>query len=345
MEVHKEFTEWAVSRGVKINGIAAHRFPGRGISIIAKKSFEAGETLLSVPTTALRTVHTVPKTISRAIGKITVNGLLSAELALDTSEHRAPWRVVLPTREDFLESVPLMWDSSLQALLPDACQKLLSNQKRKVALDWAAVSKTYSKLSYDLYLYNWLLVNTRTFYFLDAKAKKQPPRDDCSALSPFADYFNHAPHGCNVSFSATGYEITTEKHIPKGAEIYISYGNHSNDFLLAEYGFILPSGTNDWDEISLDAYIIPLFSPTQKKHLEDHGFLGKYVLDKETVCYRAQVALRILCVGLRKWERFVEGYGVASDGEFGESRDADGNAEGHNSEEVGADWRVIAKCG
>jgi hypothetical protein len=40
MEIHEEFTEWAVTRGVKINGIKAHRFDGRGLGIIAKKDFK-----------------------------------------------------------------------------------------------------------------------------------------------------------------------------------------------------------------------------------------------------------------------------------------------------------------
>jgi hypothetical protein len=44
MDIHKEFTEWAVTRGVKLNGIAAHRFPGRGVGIIAKKELEVCRT-------------------------------------------------------------------------------------------------------------------------------------------------------------------------------------------------------------------------------------------------------------------------------------------------------------
>jgi len=40
MEIHKDFTEWAVARGVKLNGIAIHRFPGRGLGIVAEKKIE-----------------------------------------------------------------------------------------------------------------------------------------------------------------------------------------------------------------------------------------------------------------------------------------------------------------
>jgi hypothetical protein len=131
------------------------------------------------------------------------------------------------------------------------------------------------------------------------------------AQSPFSDYFNHtsSPSACNVSFSSSGYSITTPAEIKKGEEVYISYGNHSNDFLLTEYGFILggEGGGNQWDEVPLDTYILPLFSAKQKERLEERGFLGKYVLDRKEVCYRTQVALRILVLPVRKWERFVDG--------------------------------------
>jgi hypothetical protein len=87
--------------------------------------------------------------------------------------------------------------------------------------------------------------------------------------------------------------------------MYISYGSHSNDFLLAEYGFILDK--NRWDEVSLDPFILPMLSVKQKQVLDDAGFLGKYVLDSDAVCYRTQVALRLLCLPQKKWQRFVHG--------------------------------------
>ena len=126
------------------------------------------------------------------------------------------------------------------------------------------------------------------------------------ALNPFADYFNHtdAP-GCTVDLSSKGYAIIADKVIEEGEEIYISYGSHSNDFLLVEYGFILDE--NRWDELSLDAFILPLLSEMQKEQLEEAGFLGKYVLDGDDVCYRTQVALRVLCLPTRKWQRFLTG--------------------------------------
>jgi hypothetical protein len=40
MEIHEDFTKWAKARGVKINGISAHRFEGRGLGIRADRDLE-----------------------------------------------------------------------------------------------------------------------------------------------------------------------------------------------------------------------------------------------------------------------------------------------------------------
>lgn len=34
------FTAWSAARGVKTNGVAAHRFPGRGLGIIAERKIK-----------------------------------------------------------------------------------------------------------------------------------------------------------------------------------------------------------------------------------------------------------------------------------------------------------------
>lgn len=149
-------------------------------------------------------------------------------------------------------------------------------------------------------------MNTRTFYFTSPTIKVRKPvdRDDCIALNPFADYFNHADVAtASASFSPQGYAIATENDIKKGDEMYISYGNHSNDFLLAEYGFVME--VNKWDEVPLDEFILPLFSETQKHKLEEAGFAGKYLLDRDYVCYRTQLSLRLLCMPLNQWRRLV----------------------------------------
>ncbi|KUJ07277.1 SET domain-containing protein [Mollisia scopiformis] len=312
MEDHEKFREWVTERGVKIDGITAHKFEGRGVGIIAEKRLKADSTILTVPISALRTAHTLPKALQPLLKSApTIHGILALMLALDTSPTYQLWCAVLPTASDFESTMPLHYPSSLQDLLPSASKALLAHQKSKLKADWAFASSHYPKLTYDDYLYAWLLVNTRTFYFLPPGTKTPKNHDDCMALNPFADYFNHTSRGCHVSFTAEGYKVMTNKVYEKGEEVFISYGNHSNDFLLAEYGFILPSseepGGNEWDVVSLDDYILPLLSAEKKELLKESGFLGNYVLDNAEVCYRTQVALRAQCLSTRKWQRFMDG--------------------------------------
>ncbi|OWP06732.1 SET domain-containing protein [Marssonina coronariae] len=317
MEIHEEFTHWARERGVKINGIAAHKFEGRGLGIIAEKRLKANSTLLTVPLSALITSSSLPKSITRAVSssKATVHNLLATFLALDNSPSRAPWHAVLPSHASFTSSIPLLWPISLQSLLPPQAAALVANQQSKLSKDWSLTTASFPTLSYEKYLHCWLLVNTRTFYFVSPTSQKAPPnnRDDCMALNPFADYFNHtaADTACEVNFSAAGYTVTTAVDIEQGEELYISYGSHSNDFLLAEYGFVIGEG-NQWDEVKLDVYVLELLSKGKKEALEEEGFLGNYMLDRETVCYRTQVALRLACVPIEEWRRYVR---VADGGE------------------------------
>lgn len=284
-----------------------------------------------------------------------VNGLLALELALDTlsgdseissspttSQQRddALWRKTLPSQDSFKHSMPYFWTSDLQSLLPPTASTLLQRQIVKLSRDWTAVSDCYDQLSAEHYAYHWLLVSTRTFYYTPPEDLSSPeadattPResDECLAIVPFGDYFNHsssAIEGCKVSYSPKGYEFVVEEATPQGAELFISYGNHSNDFLLVEYGFIIPDDgehNNVHDALALDPVVLPLFTPSQRDLLASAGYLGNYFLNAMTppltrtmtanggepeindlVCYRTTTALRLLCMPLRKWKRGVSG--------------------------------------
>lgn len=289
-----------------------------------------------MPISALRTKDTVPSTISKALPKdSTIHGLLAADMALNhpqnTNEY-AKWNAVVPSREDIQLSMPLTWPDALQSRLPTASKKHLDKQRKKFNKDWGVVSATFplstsskatanssgsngeigTSCTWDEYLYAWLLVNTRTFYFVTPKTEKLP-KEDHMILQPVADLFNHTDKGgCHVAFHhKDNFSFRTTRPYEKGDEVHISYGSHSNDFLLVEYGFVLPQ--NVWDEVCLDDALLPSLSEKQKEDLDEVGFLGNYVLDRDTVCHRTQVAMRLLLTDLShglstdEWRRFVNG--------------------------------------
>ncbi|KAI0119770.1 SET domain-containing protein [Daldinia grandis] len=306
MEPHEELLAWAIEKGVKLNAIEPKRIPGRGIGLVATRAIKPEEIILDIPTSCIRSVDTVHKPIIRHLPKtISIHGLLAADLALDASSKYAIWNAVCPTPEDFA-GMPLVWPQGLRALLPPAARDLLSKQEAKLKLDWAAVSAAFpEQLDETRYRYAWMLVNTRTFYYINSKLKKRP-KDDHMCLQPVADLFNHTDDGgCNVAFDSEGFSIKATRAYAQGDEVKICYGRHSGDFLLVEYGFVMDE--NRWDEILLDEVVLSRLSERQKERLEEFGFLGKYILDRETVCHRTQVAARLLCCGVREWKRFVDG--------------------------------------
>lgn len=278
----------------------------------------------------------MPRHLTKALPKdLSVHGLLAADIALNypaNFREYAAWNAVVPNWDDIQFSMPLTWPSALQAHLPPAAKQLLDKQRKKFERDWGAVSGSFplaaikgkgtgeiivnAACSRDEYLYAWLLVNTRTFYFVTPKTEKLH-KDDHMVLQPVADLFNHTDKGgCNVTFDHDGsFSFKTTRPYEKGEEVHISYGTHSNDFLLVEYGFVLPSNT--WDEVRLDDALLPSLTKPQKEELDEVGFLGNYVLDRETVCHRTQVAARLFLtqrsspryggLSIEEWRRFVSG--------------------------------------
>lgn len=331
-EVHEELLTWASSVGVEIDSIRPMRISGRGFGVVATDHIPKDTDILTVPVSALRTKDTVPTTIVASLPKdVTVHGLLAADLALNQAANDnkySKWQAVVPTVEDIKQSMPLTWPASLQSLLPAGASQLLDKQRAKFDKDWNTVSAAFpiegkakakagpvrKECTRDEYLYAWLLVNTRTFYFVTPKTEKLP-KEDHMALQPVADLFNHTDRdGCHVTFDhADSFAFRTTRAYEKGDEVHISYGSHSNDFLLVEYGFVLAQ--NHWDEVRLDEDVImPALSRRQREELEDVGFLGNYVLDNDTLCHRTQVALRQMAVTSRyggltmdEWRKFVSG--------------------------------------
>lgn len=97
---------------------------------------------------------------------------------------------------------------------------MLMKQSTKMERDFAAVKdvqvhgdQTTSEptgVDESTFKYAWMLVNSRTFYWDYPTAlpeKRNPrarqkskllPRDDCMALCPFIDYFNHSNEGVSA---------------------------------------------------------------------------------------------------------------------------------------------------
>lgn len=202
--------------------------------------------------------------------------------------------------------MPLLWSEEFQRLLPGEAENLLSRQQSRFEKDWD-MFRSGSSMSRQDYLYYWLLVNTRGFSY-DTPTMQKFPEDDRYALLPMADFFNHSDAGCTYALSdgAEKYTFTANGPYRKGDEIPISYGNHSNDLLLVEYGFLLPG--NRWDTLCLDGVILPKLEPTRKSKLVEWRHTGDFMLHSGSKrSDRIWIALRALYCEGPHWQAYVDG--------------------------------------
>jgi hypothetical protein len=126
-------------------------------------------------------------------------------------------------------------------------------------------------------------------------------------LCPGVDLFNHASNGCDVTYDNEGFWVRAEREYEPGEEIVTSYGAHSEDTLMVEYGFLMGGDTNSWDGIGIDGIVLATLNADQEKLLRDCGFLGGYTMTRNGVCWRTEVAARCMVMEVAKWDRFVAG--------------------------------------
>lgn len=189
-----------------------------------------------MPTSALLTTDSIPEHFKVLHRDITVHGLLASFLAFGGSEMLcySPWKATWPSIQDFQESMPILWPELLRGplhslghttfnidtgqpsfLLPPAvggkwtnlieCSDnrreagLLDRQEKKLKADWEIVSKLFPNQTLPEYVYYWLIVHTRSLYYVNALRGGPPEKhDDRMVLCPFVDYFNHQDHGVSL---------------------------------------------------------------------------------------------------------------------------------------------------
>ncbi|KAF2741527.1 SET domain-containing protein [Polyplosphaeria fusca] len=316
-EEHIRFVDWAKANGVTINGVAPAKFAGRGMGIVATRDIKEGERLVHVRHNSLISVTSSSVRSHDFAANATVHGKLAAFLALEyanKSSRHHQWQEVWPTQAEFSTILPINWPKKLQNLLPHAAKALLTTQQTKLTLD---LETQHPPISTPLYTYCWLIVNTRTFFWdypnLPTTSPYLPKKrallkaDDCYAMCPFMDYFNHTTIGCDPTHDSKGYQVTADRAYAAGSEIYVSYGAHTNDLLLVEYGFVLDDNASD--AVLLDHLLLPLLDERQMAVLRDDGFWAKYMVTATApwTCHRTQAVVRLLVLPAARYSAFVAG--------------------------------------
>jgi hypothetical protein len=212
------------------------------------------------------------------------------------------WRKSWPSRQDFADSMPILWPTVLggpqwppsnnknkdvvdldkpgffppsisgrwNSLKPGPKtrkyeldhQNILPKQVQLMSKAWFDVVAVYPETEWDTFSYHWLIVNTRSFYWIGLGQEAPEDPNDAMGLVPFADYFNHADVAVcfffwnwrcvlfsgltlfyaqrDVKFDENEYVFCATKDYEEGDEVYMNYGSHPNDTLLAECENFIP---------------------------------------------------------------------------------------------------------
>lgn len=188
--------------------------------------------MVRVPTEVILTVEDIPASFKGKFPEGTaVQAILAAFLTHGSEEHLEKYRLwfeAWPTRQDFEDSLPMLWptelgglkwpDSPANASSPQAnfltpCisggwntiskrtdtkkyesehQNLIAQQERRLRKAWMDVVSVLPDTDWKTFSYYWLILNTRSFYWVGPGQDPPADRNDAMALLPFADYFNHS---------------------------------------------------------------------------------------------------------------------------------------------------------
>jgi len=155
----------------------------------------------------------------------------------------------------------------------------------------------------------------RSFFYVSPGKDEPEDWNDAIALVPFADYFNHddkAP--CEVNFDGEFYTFKASRQVEKGEELFMSYGSHSNDFLLVEYGF-LPDA-NKSDAIFLDDIVFRELKTANKRELLSQKLYGNYKVTSSGVCHRTKAAACMKYMTNAQWRDYVQGRSQGVEGKI-----------------------------
>ncbi|KAF2754310.1 SET domain-containing protein [Pseudovirgaria hyperparasitica] len=306
MDKHSSFFARAKDQGLVWDGIAFAPIAGLGNGVKATRPLKTGDVVLTVPASTFRTLSTLsPRVVEALPDHMSLHGRLAADLSLDNTPEFAQWSALFPSISDLETALPFFWPKAIQELLPAPAKASLEAQTKRLNRDKTQVVRELPDIPPSTFTYYWMVVNSRSFY-LPTPEMQALDFIDRLVLMPVADLFNHADAGCRTTFSPDGYQFAADRDYAEGEEVKICYGDHTNDFLLVEYGFV--QRFSRWDKVFLDDVILPKLDVHRKTVLNRRKLLGSYEIGPEMLgCPRTQAVLRLLFCGRGQWEKFVRG--------------------------------------
>lgn len=241
--------------------------------------------------------------------------IVSLFLVLESQRKDSFWKpfIDMLPQVDELGLSPLVWTTNgvpeaakLSALLPRSTRKHADSISSRFAKDKDVVSLMLQGtdfFSVDRFLWAWMCINSRCLYLEMPLGKST---NDNFTMAPYVDFLNHlCDDQCGIKIDASGFHVYTSTAYEPGAELFFSYGPHSNEFLLCEYGFVLDD--NKWNYVDISDYIAPLLRPHHVDFLKEKGYYNDYTINKDGMSFRTEIALATLQEANPKESRRLNG--------------------------------------
>lgn len=257
---------------------------------------------------------------------------LALYLLYEQKDADSSLRAYLESLPKSFDTIPLLWTQDLVDLLPASTQAYLAKQRTVFSKHLASAirflndcpilsSRLGNTLDVDSFTWSWLAVNSRCIY---QELSPTSTRDDNYACSPLIDMINHAPSTsphCKLSYDIKGLSVISTSSYQAGQETFISYGAHSNDALLCEYGFVM--SCNPDNHVVIDTLLLKKLGASQQRLLMEMGYFEEYTINHDgNASFRTEVAVRVAllgedeCVegsrGCRRLMQFVNGQSSGS---------------------------------
>ncbi|TIA93326.1 hypothetical protein E3P99_00196 [Wallemia hederae] len=351
----ERFEEHLVKDHEAISSLSPQYTQHGGYTLRTRFAVHPGGTLLRIPKESLLNVESecirnvYPSSLFESLTSIQILTIHMSRMGLGDGSFTDHEQQYLSTLPDDFTFHPLYWTNERLQRLPEQAQKLIHDVQRRYTEDLLAFEGMYEVLKktrlitvslveyHDKFKWAWLIVNTRCLYYPIKGAEKESQLSLC----PYLDLLNHSsptPNTDNLFNSLPkpeipmregGYEIinNSDRTIEQDEEITFMYGPHSDDFLLAEYGFALGWQLNAFTEVNITSEVTALVKEDWKRiELEQNGSWGDYTLhlypSPAWPSQRTLMALRLVCLDdsdASAWREMVN-YQVEIVSEENESR-------------------------
>ncbi|KAM5207051.1 N-lysine methyltransferase SETD6 isoform 1-T1 [Hipposideros larvatus] len=345
------FLSWCRCVGLELSPKVAVSRKGTvaGYGMVAQDGVEPGELLFAVPRAVLLSQHTcsISGLLERERGALqSQSGWVPLLLAL-LHELQAPasrWSPYFALWPELgsLEH-PMFWPEEERRRLlqgtgvPEAVEKDLAN----IRSEYSSIVLPFMEAHPDLFsprvrspeLYHQLVALVMAYSFQEPLEEEEDEKEPNPPLMvPAADILNHvANHNANLEYSPNCLRMVATQPIPKGHEIFNTYGQMANWQLIHMYGFVepYPDNTDDTADIQMVTVREAAVQGTKVEaerlllcerwdylcKLEMVGEEGAFVIGREEVLTEEELTttLKVLCMPAEEFREFKDQDGWGND--------------------------------